>query len=110
MKQSEIWIADLNPVKGSEQKGLRPVLIISGNMLNQNLQVVITCPLTSHIKGYKGNPVLIPSAENGLKEISEVVVFQIRSISKERLVEKIGSVSLEQLNEIKTTLTDILRY
>jgi mRNA interferase MazF len=41
MKQGEIWYADLNPTKGSEQAGLRPVLIVSGDLLNANLPVVI---------------------------------------------------------------------
>ena len=41
MKQCEIWYADLNPVKGSEQKGHRPVVIISGNMLNKYLEIVL---------------------------------------------------------------------
>jgi mRNA interferase MazF len=49
MKQCEIWLADLNPVRGSEQEGFSPVVIISGNMLNQYLPVVIICPLTSKV-------------------------------------------------------------
>ncbi|HKJ42288.1 MAG TPA: type II toxin-antitoxin system PemK/MazF family toxin [Sunxiuqinia sp.] len=54
MKQCEIWYADLNPTRGSEQQGFRPVVIISGNLLNQYLPIVITCPLTTKIKTYKG--------------------------------------------------------
>lgn len=110
MKQREIWLADLNPVRGSEQKGFRPVIILSGNLLNSMMPVVITCPLTTKIKGYKGNVVLTPNQTNGLSEKSEVVIFQIRSVSKERLVEKIGDISQQQLLELKTGLDDILRY
>ena len=47
MKQCEIWYADLNPVRGSEQQGFRPVVIISGNMLNQYLTTVIACALST---------------------------------------------------------------
>jgi mRNA interferase MazF len=54
MKQCELWYADLNPVKGSEQAGMRPVVIVSGNLMNTYLNVVICCPLTSKIKNYKG--------------------------------------------------------
>ena len=110
MKQCEIWYADLNPAKGSEQQGYRPVVIVSGNLLNNYLQVVIACPLTTKIKNYKGNIVLEPNAQNGLKEQSEIMIFHIRSISKDRLVKKIGNISLEQLSNLKQGLDDILRY
>lgn len=89
MKQCEIWQTDLNPVTGSEQKGIQPVVIISGNLLNQYLPDVIVCPLTSRIKGYKGNLILEPNIQNGLDQRSEVMVFHLRSISKERLIRKI---------------------
>lgn len=110
MKQCEIWYANLNPVKGSEQQGFRPVVIISGNILNQYLPVVITCPLTTKIKNYKGNVVLEPDEINGLAEKSEIMVFQIRSISKDRLVNKIGRIKEEQLQQLKQGLDEILRY
>jgi len=110
MKQREIWFADLNPVKGSEQKGYRPVVIVSGDLLNTCLKVVIACPLTSKIKEYKGNIVLEPNAENGLSQRSEIMVFHIRSISKERLVSKLGTITKAELNELKQGLDDILRY
>jgi mRNA interferase MazF len=110
MKQNEIWLANLNPGEGSEQKGLRPVVIISGNMLNQYLPVVIVCPLTSKIKNYKGNLVLSPDRQNGLSEPSEVLTFHIRSVSKDRLISKIGSITQAHSAEIKKGLDDILRY
>jgi len=110
MKQCEIWYANLNPGKGSEQQGFRPVVIISGNLLNQYLQVVIACPLTTKIKNYKGNLVLEPNDENGLSEKSEIMTFHIRSVSKDRLVKKIGRISEEQLKQLKVGLDDILRY
>lgn len=110
MKQCEIWLADLNPVKGSEQRGLRPVVIVSGNVLNDYMKIVITCPLTTKIKGYKGNLVLEPDNTNKLLAKSEVLTFHIRSISKERLVKKIGRITDKQLAELKQYLGDILRY
>ncbi|MFH1297289.1 MAG: type II toxin-antitoxin system PemK/MazF family toxin [Bacteroidota bacterium] len=110
MKQCEIWFADLNPVKGSEQKGFRPVVIISGNLLNQYLKVVITCPLTTSIKGYKGNVILEPNEQNGIAKKSEIMIFHIRSISKDRLVKKIGCITGKQLAQIKQGLGEILRY
>lgn len=110
MKQCEIWKADLNPIRGSEQAGLRPVVIISGNLLNENTRIVIACLLTSIIKNYHGNVVLNPNSKNGLSKKSEILTFHIRSISKERLVERIGSISEAEFEKIKTCLSDILRY
>ena len=110
MKQGEIWFTDLNPIKGSEQAGKRPVVIISGNLLNQHLNVVIAAPLTTKIKRYKGNPVLKPTKTNGLMEESEILVFHIRSISKERFIQKLGNIEKDQLAMIIKTLQDILNY
>ena len=110
MKQGEIWYADLNPAKGSEQEGARPVVIISGDVMNTYLPVVITCPLTSKIKEYKGNVILDPDKKNGLNQRSEVMVFHIRSISKTRLFKKAGNITKSQLKEIKQGLGDLLRY
>ena len=110
MKQGEIWYANLDPTRGSEQQGARPVVIISGNVLNTHLPVVIACPLTSKIKDYKGNIILKPDKKNGLSEKSEVMVFHIRSISKTRLFKKTGDITAGQLKSIKQGLDDILRY
>lgn len=110
MKQREIWHADLNPVRGSEQNGFQPVVIISGDMLNTYLNIVIVCPLTSKIKEYKGNVILEPNDENGLTQKSEIMVFHVRSISKERMVSKIGMISNKELVQLKLGLDDILRY
>ena len=110
MKQGEIWYANLNPTKGSDQAGHRPVVIISGDLLNAHLPIVICCPLTTQIKNYKGNLVLEPSPENGLKERSEVFTFHIRSISKERCVQKIGRIPNKDLKEIRKALEEILTY
>ena len=110
MKQGEIWDLYLDPVSGSEQGGRRPAVIISGNLLNEYLDVVIVCPLTSKIKNYKGNLVLEPSSKNGLEEKSEVLTFHIRSVSKSRLQKKMGRISHKNVEFIKETLNDILRY
>lgn len=110
MKQGEIWYANLNPVKGSEQSGHRPVLILSGNLLNEYLPVVICCPLTTKIKNYKGNIILEPDQENNLSQKSEVLTFHIRSVAKERLQKKIGKVSAVQIELLRKYLNEILTY
>lgn len=110
MMQGEIWYANLNPAKGSEQSGFRPLVVISGNLLNEHLKVVIACPLTTSVKNYKGNVVLRPTSNNKLTKTSEILVFHIRSVAKERLVRKIGSITAKELALVKEGLNDILRY
>ncbi len=110
MRQGEIWYADLNPTKGSEQTGIRPVVVLSGNLLNQHLPIVIVVPLTTKIKKYKGNPILLPNQTNGLQNESEMLVFHIRSVSKDRLVRKVGVIEADELNRSVKTLNDILKY
>lgn len=110
MKQGEIWYANLNPSKGSQQAGFRPVVIISGNLLNEFLNVVIVVPLTTKIKKYKGNPVLTPNKFNGLKNESEMLVFHFRSVSKDRLVEKRGSITAAEVEQTVKTINDLLKY
>ena len=110
MKQREIWLADLNPVKGSEQQGIRPIVVVSGNAMNNNLNVCIVCPLSSKIKNYAGCLVLKSDAINGLESDSEAITFQIRAISGQRLIRKIGEITITQFNIIKKGLNEILTY
>ena len=110
MKQGEIWDLYLDPVLGREQGGRRPAVIISGNLLNKYLDVVIVCPLTTNIKNYKGNLILNPNKKNGLQKKSEILTFHIRSVSKSRLDKKLGDISEKEVAYIKSTIDDILRY
>lgn len=110
MKQREIWFADLNPVKGSEQAGIRPVVILSGNALNDHMPIVIIAPLTSQVKNYKGNPILSPTKLNGLKSESEIILFQIKSVSKMRFKKKIGEINSTVFNECIKTMNDLMKY
>ncbi len=110
MKQGEIWYADLEPVKGSEQSGKRPVVIVSGPAMNTALQIIIVCPLTSVIKNIKGCIVIQRDQINNLKKESEVLVLQIRTISKNRLSKKIGNISKNQMELIKEGINIYLNY
>ncbi len=110
MNQGDIYIAQLDPSKGSEQKGTRPVVIISGDTMNEHFGIVICCPISSNIKRYAGCIFLKKNPQNGLDTDSEVISFQIRSLSKQRLIKKIGSITLTQLKELQEGLHDILTY
>lgn len=110
MKQRDIYWADLEPVKGREQKGKRPVVVISGNAMNNNLDIVICCPLTTAVKNYSGCVILGKNAINNLKTDSEIITFQLRAISKLRLSKKIGEITPEQLKQVIRGLNEIMVY
>ena len=110
MKQGEIWYSDLEPVRGSEQSGKRPVVIVSGPTMNTALQIIIVCPLTSVIKNIKGCIVIQKNQINNLKKDSEVLVLQIRTISKKRLSKKTGNVTKDQVEQIKQGIALYLNY
>lgn len=110
MKQGEIWMADLNPVIGSEQQGIRPVVVISGNAMNNNLDISIVCPLTKVVKNYAGCLVIKKDQLNGLETDSEVITFQVRTISQNRLMTRLGRITGKQLELIKKGLGEVLTY
>ncbi len=109
MQKGEIWLVNLNPTKGSEQAGTRPVVIVSGNLLNNFAPVVWICPITSKIKNYKGNLVLKPTKKNGLTEKSEVLNLHLRSVAKERLIKKLGVISATELTHTRRGLSEIMQ-
>ncbi|MBK5276029.1 MAG: type II toxin-antitoxin system PemK/MazF family toxin [Desulfuromonadales bacterium] len=90
-----VFMADLNPVVGSEQQGRRPVLVISDETTNSVMPVVTILPLTSLKKGRKvyPNEVLLKKGIAGLESDSIVLAHQIRTISKQRLMICLGEVS-----------------
>jgi len=100
MRQGEIWSANLDPAKGSEQAGRRPVVIISGDTLNETLPIIIVVPITSKIKSYPTCVRLSANKTTGLTKDSEAIPFQVRAVAKNRLIKRIGNISSNELREI----------
>jgi mRNA interferase MazF len=103
IKRGDIFYVDLNPTKGSEQSGRRPVLVIQNNVGNEAAPTVIIAPLTTKkfSKEYPTN-VHIKKGIANLKEDSVVLLSQIRTIDKIRLERKVGSLPsrvLEMVDE-----------
>jgi mRNA interferase MazF len=91
--RGEVWLADLNPTRGHEQAGLRPVLVFSQTLFNRGpAGLVVVLPLTSTLRDIPTHVPLSPP-EGGLKTPSAILCDAIRSIAKERLVRKWGVVS-----------------
>ncbi len=99
--RGEVWMVDLNPTKGHEQAGKRPVLVISVNTFNNSLAgLIIVIPITSKAKGIPYHIEINPP-EGGLKERSFIKCEDIRSITKERLSQCFGTVSSETLQLVE---------
>ena len=96
--RGELYIADLNPVVGSEQGGLRPVLVIQNDMGNRYSPTVIVLAVTSQLqKARLPTHVLLPAAGHGLERDSVVLAEQIRTLDKRRLRERIGVLTPEDM-------------
>ncbi|ADL51022.1 type II toxin-antitoxin system PemK/MazF family toxin [Clostridium cellulovorans] len=94
VKRGDIYYADLSPVVGSEQGGIRPVLIIQNDVGNKYSPTVIVAAITSQINKAKlPTHVEISSEEYGLNKDSVVLLEQVRTLDKKRLKEKIGHMS-----------------
>ena len=98
IKRGDMFYADLSPVVGSEQGGIRPVLIIQNDMGNKYSPTVIAAAITSQMNK-TGLPTHINIDSNtcGLKSNSVVLAEQIRTIDKSRLKEKIGHIEDEKI-------------
>jgi mRNA interferase MazF len=108
--RGEIWLADLSPIRGHEQGGQRPCLVISANAFNRSiLGLVIVLPLTSKRKGFPSH-VQIEPHDSGLKLTSFAKCEDIRSISTERLVCRMGKVDFSKLMQIEGKLKIILDF
>jgi mRNA interferase MazF len=105
--RGEIRWADLNPVRGREQAGRRPVLILSHNVFNERSGTVIAVAITSQPQR-AGFPLTMELKAKELPKRSWVKISQIRTLSVERLGERIGEASPEEVTQIVEGLNEII--
>ncbi len=100
-KRGEIYFADLSPVVGSEQGGIRPVLIIQNNVGNKYSPTVIVSAITSQLSKAKlPTHIELPSEKYHLPKDSVVLLEQIRTLDKRRLKDKISAIDTFKMKEI----------
>ena len=106
IKRGDIYYADLSPVVGSEQGGIRPVLIVQNDVGNRYSPTVIAAAITSRQNKTK-LPTHIPieATGSGLSKDSVVLLEQIRTLDKRRLKEKMGSIDIQSMKEINRALS-----
>ncbi|MGB9812166.1 MAG: type II toxin-antitoxin system PemK/MazF family toxin [Thermovenabulum sp.] len=107
-KRGEIWLVDLNPTRGHEQHGIRPAIIISVDEFNScPADLIIVVPITSKNKNIPLHVEILPK-ESGLDTSSYAKTEDIRSISKERLIKRIGIITKDKLNELEEKIRILL--
>ncbi|MCC8170008.1 MAG: type II toxin-antitoxin system PemK/MazF family toxin [Oscillospiraceae bacterium] len=105
VKRGDIYYADLSPVVGSEQGGVRPVLIVQNDVGNKHSPTVIAAAITSRInKAKMPTHIELSAKEYGLNKDSVILLEQIRTIDKKRLREKIGRMDSKLMAEVDMAL------
>ena len=101
VKRGELYYADLSPVVGSEQGGVRPVLVVQNDVGNKYSPTVIAAAVTSKINKAKlPTHIELPSSSYGLQKDSVILLEQIRTLDKRRLKERIGELSVSTMTMV----------
>lgn len=105
VKRGEIYYADLSPVIGSEQGGVRPVLIVQNDTGNRHSPTVIAAAITGYTKTrHQPTHVALDGSRCGLHKTSTVLLEQLRTLDKSRLGSYIGSLDENKMREVDTAL------
>jgi mRNA interferase MazF len=101
--QYEIVIADFDPTVGSDIKKVRPCVILSPNEMNHSIQTLIVAPMTSKSRDY---PTRVGVKHNGTE--GWIVLDQIRTIDKQRVIKKVGKLSEAETNQCRKVIKEML--
>lgn len=111
IERGEVWLANLDPTQGSEQAGIRPVIIFQENTLSKFTTTVISIPLTSNLRrATLPTCIQIYSGEGGLSQDSVALCHQIRVLDKTRLTKKLGQLEDSTIAALETTVLFTLGY
>lgn len=107
IKQFDIWLANLNPSRGTEPGKTRPVVIMQTDLLNDIHLSTIICPITTNVLP-DTELLRVQLRKNQLYKPSNILVDQIRAIDNKRLVQKIGNLSSSQIQTLKRNIQIVL--
>lgn len=107
-RRGEVWDADLGAIKGGEQAGPRPVVVLQTDDL-QPLATTVVVPLTSNLRqaGYPTS-VALETGEGGLRERSVVLCHQLRVLDRRKLIKQLGTLPPPKLSEIEAAVAFVL--
>ena len=107
IKQFEIWLADLNPSRGTEPGKTRPVVIVQTDLLNEVHLSTLICPVTTNVKP-EINLLRVHLNKGQLDKLSDILVDQIRAIDNQRLIKRLGKLTKEQQNKLKANIKIVM--
>jgi mRNA interferase MazF len=109
VKRGEVWRADLSPTRGTEQSGVRPVLVVQTDRANAHSPHTIVLPFTTRIRQrLLPSHVLVPAGEGGLTQESVALGEQIRVVDVGRLTTRLGALSAQRMLEVADALRAVL--
>ena len=107
INQYDIWLADLNPSKGTAPGKTRPVAIIQTDLLNDQHLSTLICPITSNVQP-EIELLRVQLRKNQLDKPSDILVDQIRAIDNKRLIKKISKLTDEQIRKLRNNISIVL--
>ena len=109
--RGEVWLANLNPTQGSEQGGIRPVIIFQNNIISKFSTTIIIIPLTTNLRRAKlPSSFLISLGQGGLEKESVALCYQLRVIDLTRLKKKLGQLDSDTISNLETKVLLTLGY
>lgn len=102
VRRFDVFLISLDPTKGSEIKKTRPCLIISPDEMNRHIRTVIVAPMTSTVKSYPTRVTTTFQNKRG-----QIVLDQIRTVDKQRLIKKLGTISATSQKKVLNTLQEM---
>jgi mRNA interferase MazF len=111
VERGEIWLANLDPTKGSEQAGTLPIIIFQENTISKFTSTIITIPLTTNLRrAALPSCLLISNGQGGLNQDSVALCHQLRVLDKTRLIKRLGQLDIEVIAELERTVLFTLGY
>ena len=108
MKHAEVWLVDFAPKVGQEIDKIRPAVIVNHDSMGA-LQLKVIVPITDAVRSIRDWHVpLTPTMDNGISKESVADCFQVKSISKERFIRRLGALSAKEMEEVKLGLIKVL--
>ena len=102
-QRGEIWLADLEPIRGSEQGGIRPVLIFQNNVVSKFTRTFLTIPVTSNLRrATLPSAVTVKAGEGGLSQDSVIICHQLRVLDQTRLIKRLGAIRQNTMADVES--------
>lgn len=101
-RRDEVWLIALDPSKGSEIRKTRPCVVVSPDEMNESLQTVLVAPMTTTVRSYPTRVNLTFKNKAG-----QVALDQLRAVDRQRLVRKLGAISLRSAIEVSNSLVEM---